>query len=65
MINQIADPRMPEVDEYFAGMVIKTISFSTFVSLTLDKDGLLHILRVCRPVGGKYIESVEDVLQVD
>ena len=64
MINQIANPQMPEVGERFVGTVVKTTSFGAFVSLTPGKDGLLHISQVRRLVGGKRIESVEDVLQV-
>ena len=63
-INQIANPQMPEVGERFVGTVVKTTSFGAFVSLTPGKDGLLHISQVRRLVGGKRIESVEDVLQV-
>lgn len=64
MINQIANPQMPEVGERFIGTVVKTTSFGAFVSLTPGKDGLLHISQVRRLVGGKRVESVEDVLQV-
>ena len=63
-INQIANPQMPEVGERFVGTVVKTTSFGAFVSLTPGKDGLLHISQVRRLVGGKRIESVDDVLQV-
>jgi len=64
MVNQIANPQMPEVGERFVGTVVKTTSFGAFVSLTPGKDGLLHISQVRRLVGGKRIDSVEDVLQV-
>ena len=64
MINQIANPQMPEVGERFVGTVVKTTSFGAFVSLTPGKDGLLHISQVRRLVGGKRIDSVDDVLQV-
>ncbi len=64
MINQIANPQMPEVGERFVGTVVKTTSFGAFISLTPGKDGLLHISQVRRLVGGKRIESVDDVLQV-
>ena len=64
MVNQIANPQMPEVGERFVGTVVKTTSFGAFVSLTPGKDGLLHISQVRRLVGGKRIESVEDVLAV-
>ncbi|WP_165218417.1 polyribonucleotide nucleotidyltransferase [Schaalia sp. ZJ1691] len=64
MVNQIANPQMPEVGERFVGTVVKTTSFGAFISLTPGKDGLLHISQVRRLVGGKRIESVDDVLQV-
>ena len=64
MVNQIANPQMPEVGERFVGTVVKTTSFGAFVSLTPGKDGLLHISQVRRLVGGKRIDSVNDVLQV-
>ncbi|MDK6689931.1 S1 RNA-binding domain-containing protein, partial [Aerococcus urinae] len=43
---------------------VKTTSFGAFVSLTPGKDGLLHISQIRRLVGGKRIDSVEDVLNV-
>ncbi|MGC5616175.1 polyribonucleotide nucleotidyltransferase [Georgenia sp. Z1491] len=63
-INSIANPQMPEVGERFVGTVVKTTSFGAFVSLTPGKDGLLHISQVKRLVGGRRIDSVEEVLQV-
>ncbi|MBV7363871.1 polyribonucleotide nucleotidyltransferase [Actinomycetaceae bacterium TAE3-ERU4] len=64
MVNAIANPQMPEVGERFVGTVVKTTTFGAFVSLTPGKDGLLHISQIRRLVGGKRVESVEDVLQV-
>ena len=64
MVNQIANPQMPEVGEHFIGTVVKTTSFGAFISLTPGKDGLLHISQIRRLVGGKRVENVEDVLQV-
>src|SRR5690606_7505747 len=46
------------------GTVVKTTSFGAFVSLTPGKDGLLHISQIRRLVGGKRVDSVEDVLNV-
>lgn len=63
-INAIANPTMPEVGERFVGTVVKTTSFGAFISLTPGKDGLLHITQIRRMVGGKRIDSVEDVLNV-
>ncbi len=64
MVNAIANPQLPEVGERFVGTVVGTPSFGAFVSLTPGKDGLLHISQIRRLVGGKRVESVEDVLQV-
>ena len=63
-INGIANPQMPEVGERFIGTVVKTVSFGAFISLAPGKDGLLHISQVRKLVGGKRIDSVEDVLSV-
>jgi polyribonucleotide nucleotidyltransferase len=64
MINAIANPQMPEVGERYVGTVVKTTTFGAFVSLTPGKDGLLHISQIRKMVGGKRIDSVDDVLGV-
>jgi polyribonucleotide nucleotidyltransferase len=64
MVNAIANPHVPEVGERFVGTVVKTTSFGAFVSLTPGKDGLLHISQIRKMVGGKRIESVDDVVKV-
>lgn len=63
-INQIANPQMPEVGERFVGTVVKTTTFGAFISLAPGRDGLLHISQIRRLVGGKRIDSVEDVMNV-
>ncbi|GAB47338.1 polyribonucleotide nucleotidyltransferase [Mobilicoccus pelagius] len=63
-INAIANPTMPEVGERFLGTVVKTTTFGAFVSLLPGKDGLLHISEVRKLVGGKRIDSVDDVLSI-
>lgn len=63
-INQIANPQMPEVGEHFVGTVVKTTTFGAFISLAPGRDGLLHISQIRRLVGGKRINSVEDVMNV-
>ncbi len=63
-VNAIANPHMPEVGERFLGTVVKTTTFGAFISLLPGKDGLLHISEVRRLVGGKRIDSVDDVLTV-
>ncbi|MGN6610260.1 MAG: polyribonucleotide nucleotidyltransferase [Angustibacter sp.] len=64
MINAIANPTMPEVGERFLGTVVKTTTFGAFISLLPGKDGLLHISEIRKLVGGKRIDSVDDVLSV-
>jgi polyribonucleotide nucleotidyltransferase len=64
MINAIANPQMPEIGERYLGTVVKTTNFGAFVSLLPGKDGLLHITEVKKLVGGKRINSVEDVVKV-
>src|SRR5674476_562978 len=64
MINAIANPTMPEVGERFMGTVVKTTTFGAFVSLLPGKDGLLHISEVRKLVGGKRIDSMDDVLKI-
>jgi polyribonucleotide nucleotidyltransferase len=64
MINAIANPTMPEIGERFMGTVVKTTTFGAFVSLLPGKDGLLHISEVRKLVGGKRIDSVDDVLKI-
>src|SRR6478672_5153246 len=63
-INAIANPQMPEIGERFLGTVVKTTTFGAFVSLLPGKDGLLHISEVRKLVGGKRIDSVDDVVKV-
>ncbi|GMA18730.1 polyribonucleotide nucleotidyltransferase [Arsenicicoccus piscis] len=63
-VNAIANPQMPEVGERFLGTVVKTTTFGAFISLLPGKDGLLHISEVRKLVGGKRIDSVDDVLSV-
>src|SRR6478672_3711697 len=63
-INAIANPQMPEIGERFLGTVVKTTTFGAFISLLPGKDGLLHISEVRKLVGGKRIDSVDDVVKV-
>lgn len=63
-INNIANPSVPEVGERYLGTVVKNMNFGSFVSLMPGTDGLLHISEVRKLVGGKRIDSVDDVLSV-
>ncbi|MBP1327531.1 polyribonucleotide nucleotidyltransferase [Leucobacter exalbidus] len=63
-VNAIANPQNPEVGEQYLGTVVKNAAFGSFISLLPGKDGLLHISEVRKIVGGKRIESVDEVLSV-
>jgi polyribonucleotide nucleotidyltransferase len=58
-IEELANPRMPQIGERFNGIVVKTAPFGAFVSLTPTKDGLVHISKL----GGNIrLRNVEDVI---
>ncbi len=61
MIDEILNPRIPEVGERFHGKVVKTTTFGAFVNILPGQDGLLHISKLGR---GKRVSSVEEVLNV-
>jgi polyribonucleotide nucleotidyltransferase len=61
MIEEILNPRIPEIGERFRGKVVKTTTFGAFVNLLPGTDGLLHISKLGR---GKRVESVEEVVNV-
>jgi len=63
-VNAIANPQNPEVGEQYLGTVVKNAAFGAFISLLPGKDGLLHISEVRKLVGGKRIESVDEVLSI-
>jgi polyribonucleotide nucleotidyltransferase len=54
----------PKTGERYTGTVANTTSFGAFVTLTPEKDGLLHISQIRKLVGGKRIDAVSDVLNV-
>ncbi len=61
MIEEIVNPRMPQVGERFQGTVVKTTTFGAFVNLTPGRDGLVHISKLGR---GRRLSRVEEVLSV-
>ena len=63
VIDQIANPHVPEAGETFNGKVVKITSFGAFVNLTPGTDGLLHISQIRNLANGERIDSVEDVLK--
>ena len=64
MINNIANPTMPEVGERFLGTVVKTVDFGAFISLLPGTDGLLHISKLRELNNGQRVNNVEDVVSV-
>ncbi len=63
IIDQIANPHVPEAGETYSGKVVKTTSFGAFVNLTPGTDGLLHISQIRNLANGERIDAVEDVLK--
>jgi polyribonucleotide nucleotidyltransferase len=58
LIDEIANPRMPEVGERIVGTVVKTTTFGAFVNIAPGRDGLVHISKL----GEGRIERVEDAV---
>ncbi len=53
IIDQIANPHVPEAGETYNGKVVKTTSFGAFVNLTPGTDGLLHISQIRNLANGE------------
>jgi polyribonucleotide nucleotidyltransferase len=62
MIEEILNPRVPEVGERFRGKVVKTAEFGAFVNILPGTDGLVHISELKRD--GQRVDRVEDVINV-
>ena len=60
LIEEIVNPRMPEVGERINGTVVKTTTFGAFVNIAPGRDGLVHISKL----GEGRIERVEDAANV-
>jgi polyribonucleotide nucleotidyltransferase len=60
LIEEIVNPRMPEVGERIVGTAVKTTTFGAFVNIAPGRDGLVHISKL----GEARIERVEDALNV-
>ncbi|HVL51030.1 MAG TPA: polyribonucleotide nucleotidyltransferase [Actinomycetota bacterium] len=59
MVEEVANPKIPEPGERFQGRVVKIVDFGAFVNLTGGTDGLVHISKL----GGDIrLARVEDVL---
>ena len=63
IIDEIANPHVPQAGETYKGTVVKTTSFGAFVNLTPGIDGLLHISQIRNLADGQRIDAVEDVLK--
>ncbi len=60
MIDQIVNPKMPEIGERYEGTVVKTTDFGAFVNIMPGTDGLVHISKLGR---GKRLMNVEDAVK--
>ena len=60
MIEELANPKMPEVGDRTIGTVVKTTTFGAFVNISPGRDGLVHISKL----GEARIEKVEDAVNV-
>jgi polyribonucleotide nucleotidyltransferase len=60
LIEEIVNPRMPEVGERIMGTVVKTTTFGAFINISPGRDGLVHISKL----GEGRIERVEDAANV-
>jgi polyribonucleotide nucleotidyltransferase len=60
MIEQIVNPKMPEIGERYEGTVVKTTDFGAFVNIMPGTDGLVHISKLGR---GKRLSSVEEAVK--
>ncbi|MBA2312126.1 MAG: polyribonucleotide nucleotidyltransferase, partial [Actinobacteria bacterium] len=58
LIEEMVNPRMPEVSERILGQVVKTTAFGAFVNVSPGRDGLVHISKL----GEGRIERVEDAV---
>lgn len=61
-IAEILDPPLAEVGSLYLGKVVNITKFGAFVNILPGRDGLLHISKLG---GGKRIDRVEDVLQLN
>jgi polyribonucleotide nucleotidyltransferase len=67
-IEELANPRMPQIGERYTGIVVKTAPFGAFVSLTPTKDGLVHISKLGGNIRLRHVEDViaqGDTLEVE
>ncbi|MDQ3985836.1 MAG: polyribonucleotide nucleotidyltransferase [Actinomycetota bacterium] len=60
LIDEMINPRLPEVGERTVGTVVKTTTFGAFVNIAPGRDGLVHISKL----GEGRIERVEDAVNV-
>jgi polyribonucleotide nucleotidyltransferase len=60
LIEQIANPKMPEIGERILGSVVSTTAFGAFVNISPGRDGLVHISKL----GEGRIDRVEDAVNV-
>jgi polyribonucleotide nucleotidyltransferase len=61
MIEEIVNPRLPQVGERFQGTVVKITTFGAFVNILPGRDGLVHISKLGK---GRRLARVEDAVNV-
>ncbi|MGH2791699.1 MAG: S1 RNA-binding domain-containing protein, partial [Actinomycetota bacterium] len=60
MIEELANPKLPEPGERYQGTVVKAMPFGAFVNILPGRDGLVHISKL----GEGRIDKVEDAVNV-
>jgi polyribonucleotide nucleotidyltransferase len=66
MVKDIAFPREIVAGEVYNNAVVMNVTnFGAFVSLSSQKDGLLHVSKMRSLANGRRIEKADDVLSVD
>jgi polyribonucleotide nucleotidyltransferase len=60
LVDEIVNPRMPELGERLIGTVVSTTAFGAFVNIAPGRDGLVHISKL----GEGRIDRVEDAVNV-
>ena len=60
LIEEVANPYMPEVGERLSGEVVNITTFGAFVNIAPGRDGLVHISKL----GEGRIDRVEDAVNI-
>jgi polyribonucleotide nucleotidyltransferase len=60
LVDEIVNPRLPEVGERILGTVVNITTFGAFVNIAPNRDGLVHISKL----GEGRIDRVEDAVNL-